>query len=434
MDALAFRIANRLVGNPDSAAALEIAVTGPTLRFSSEAFIAVTGADFAARLDGRRVPLWRSFSVPAGAVLELSGPVGGGGRAYLAVAGGLDVPEYLESRATFVRGGLGGHSGRTLRAGDILPVAEDQRPSRLERELPPELIPRYETLWEIGVLYGPHGAPGFFSPADIEMFFSVDWKVDFESGRTGIRLIGPEPLRARPDGGVAGFDPTDLPDSAYAVGSVDFTGDAPFLVGPDGPTLGGFICPVTVVQAELWKIGQLKPGDLVRFRAVSTEQAAAMEEQLEACIADLAGSLPRLPLAGPREEPVLAFRRQSHAGAPAVVCRAEGDRHLLIEYGPSTLDLSLIDLELRVRLYALEERLRAAVLPGILDITPGVRTLQIHYDRRVLSRDHLLEAVDACENEIPDAGTMGLPSRIVHLPLSWDDPAIRQRQRPQFSR
>jgi urea carboxylase len=108
-----------------------------------------------------------------------------------------------------------------------------------------------------------------------------------------------------------------------------------------------------------------------------------------------------------------------------VVCRAEGDRHLLIEYGPSTLDLSLIDLELRVRLYALEERLRAAVLPGILDITPGVRTLQIHYDRRVLSRDHLLEAVDACENEIPDAGTMGLPSRIVHLPLSWDDPAIR---------
>ncbi len=129
MDALAFRIANRLVGNPDSAAALEIAVTGPTLRFASEAFIAVTGADFAARLDGRRVPLWRSFSVPAGAVLELSGPVGGGGRAYLAVAGGLDVPEYLESRATFVRGGLGGHSGRTLRAGDILPVAEDQRPA-----------------------------------------------------------------------------------------------------------------------------------------------------------------------------------------------------------------------------------------------------------------------------------------------------------------
>jgi urea carboxylase len=322
-------------------------------------------------------------------------------------------------------GGLGGHCGRILRAGDVLPVAEDQRPSRIERELPPELIPRYATPWEIGVLYGPHGAPGCFAPADIEMFFSEVWKVGSPSGRTGIRLIGPAPLRARREVGAAGFDPADLDDSAYAVGSVDFTGDAPFLVGPDGPTLGGFVSPATVVQAELWKMGQLKPGDLVRFRAVSAEQAAAMEEQLEACIADLAGGLPRLPRAGPREEPVLAFRGQSHEGAPAMVCRAEGDRHLLIEYGPSALDLSLLNLELRVRLQALEERLRAAVLPGILDITPGVRSLQIHYDRRVLSRDHLLEAVDACEDEIPDAGTMVVPSRIVHLPLSWDDPALR---------
>jgi urea carboxylase len=425
MDALAFRVANRLVGNPDSAAAFEIAISGPTLRFTSDTFIAVTGADFAARLDGRRVPLWRSFAVPAGALLEFSAAVSGGGRAYLAVAGGLgatdnDVPEYLESRATFVIGGLGGHSGRTLRAGDVLSLVDDERLSRIERELPPELIPQYAAAWEIGVLYGPHGAPGFFAPADIEMFFSAVWKMDSQSGRTGVRLIGPEPLRALRNGGETGFDRADIHDSAYAVGSVDFTGNAPFLVGPDGPTLIGFVSPATIVQAELWKMGQLKPGDLIRFRALSTEQAAAMEEQLEACIADLAGSLPRLPQTAAREEPVLAFRRESHEGAPAMVCRAQGDRHLLIEYGPNALDLKL-----RIRLHALEERLRAAVLPGILDITPGVRCLQIHYDRRVLSRDHLLEAVDACEDEIPDIRTLVLPSRIVHLPLSWDDPAFR---------
>jgi len=141
-----------------------------------------------------------------------------------------------------------------------------------------------------------------------------------------------------------------------------------------------------------------------------------MEEQMEVAIADLAGSLPGLPADGVREEPVLS----RNEGSPAIVCRADGDRHLLIEYGPNVLDLNL-----RSRVHALEERLRAAILPGILDITPGVRSLQVHYDGRVLSRDHLLEALDACEEQIPDLDNLVLPSRIVYLPLSWDDPATR---------
>jgi urea carboxylase len=421
MDALAFRIANRLVGNPDSAAALEIAVTGPTLRFANDALIALTGADFGARLDGRRVPLWRSISIPAGALLELATPEGPGGRAYLAVAGGLDVPEYLGSHSTFILGGFGGHAGRTLRAGDVLSIHEDEQPSlRLEREAPPELTPRYATTWEIGVIYGPHGAPDFFTAADIEMFFSTDWKVHYHSDRTGVRLIGPKPVWARPDGGEAGLHPSNIHDNAYAVGTVDFTGDMPVILGPDGPSLGGFVCPATIVQAELWKIGQLKAGDLVRFRALSSRQAAAMEDQLEGCIADLAGALPCLPQTRMREQPILASRAPSQAGSPAIVCRAEGDWHLLVEYGPNVLDLNL-----RARVHALEERLREAVLPGILDITAGVRSLQVHYNGRVLSRDHLLEALDACEDQIPELDNIVLPSRIVHLPLSWDDPATR---------
>lgn len=420
IDPLAFRIANRLVGNPDSAAALEIAVTGPTLRFASDAFIALTGADFGARLDGRRVPLWRSISVPAGALLELGTPEGPGGRAYLAVAGGFDVPEYLGSQSTFILGNFGGHGGRILWAGDVLPLIESDRRLCLERELPPELTPRYAERWDIGVLYGPHGAPDFFTPADIEMFFSTEWRVHYHSDRTGIRLIGPKPAWARPDGGEAGLHPSNIHDNAYAVGTVDFTGDMPVILGPDGPSLGGFVCPATIVQAELWKIGQLRPGDLVRFRALSSQQAAAMEEQLEACIADLTGSLPRLPPPVVREAPVLMSREQSPDGSPAVVCRADGDWNLLIEYGPNVLDLNL-----RARVHGLEERLREAVLPGILDITAGVRSLQVHYNGRVLSRDHLLEALEACEEQIPDLDNIVLPSRTVYLPLSWDDPATR---------
>jgi urea carboxylase len=419
MDALAFRLANRLIGNPDSAAGLEIAVTGPTLRFASDAVIALTGADFGARLDGIPVPRWRSMVVREGALLEMTTAQGGGYRAYLAVAGGIDVPEYLESRSTFILGRFGGHAGRVLRAGDVLHVVGDAGTSGISRELPPGLCPRYGEEWKVGVLYGPHGASDFFTEADIEMFFSTAWKVHYNSDRTGVRLIGPKPVWARKDGGEAGLHPSNLHDNAYAVGTVNFTGDMPVILGPDGPSLGGFVCPATIVQAELWKMGQLKPGDIVRFHAISGEQAAQMEEELEASIEKLSGSFPRLPDARTQEAPIL--RRQAAAGrAPGIVCRADGDRHLLVEYGPNVLDL-----DVRFRVHALQEQLQKAGLPGIIDITPGVRSLQVHYDGRLLSRENLLEVLHSCEERIPDLRDVVVPSRIVHLPLSWDDPAVQ---------
>jgi urea carboxylase len=419
MDALAFRLANRLAGNSDSAAGLEIAVTGPTLRFACDTAIVLAGADMTASLDGAPVPRWKSIFVRAGALLAMTAAQGPGNRAYLAVAGGIDVPEYLRSKSTFILGRFGGHAGRVLRAGDVLHVGEDGDNSGISRELRLELSPPYGDSWEIGVLYGPHGAPDFFTPSDIEMFFSTAWKVHYHSDRTGVRLIGPKPVWARQDGGEAGLHPSNIHDNAYAVGTVDFTGDMPVILGPDGPSLGGFVCPATIVQAELWKIGQLKPGDVVRFRAISKEQAAQMEKDLDACIKNLSGSLPRLPATPIREDPILQTRI-SEQGAPAVLCRADGDRYLLVEYGPNVLDLNL-----RFRVHALQEQLRSADLRGIIDVTPGVRSLHVHYDGRLLSREHLLEALDSCERRIPDLDDIVVSSRTVHLPLSWDDPAVQ---------
>jgi urea carboxylase len=258
IDGLAFRLANRLVGNPDSAAGLEIAVTGPTLRFASDAVIALAGADFLAALDGVPVPRWKSLVVPAGSLLEMTTAHAGGNRAYLAVAGGVEVPEYLGSKSTFILGRFGGQAGRVLRAGDVLHIAPCGDESRIQRDLPANAVPQYSAEWEIGVLYGPHGAPDFFTRADIEMFFSTAWQVHYNSDRTGVRLVGPKPVWARKDGGEAGLHPSNLHDNAYAVGTVNFTGDMPIILGPDGPSLGGFVCPATIVQAELWKIGQLK--------------------------------------------------------------------------------------------------------------------------------------------------------------------------------
>jgi urea carboxylase len=389
MDERSFRIGNELVGNSEDAAGLEIAVTGPSLRFRSDALIALTGADFSARLDGVAISRWEAVAVKRESTLELGM---GGGRAYLSVAGGFDVPLYLGSRSTFILGKFGGHAGRALRAGDVLAVGSriesagvsgrggNAGTGRFGTESSVPTFPQNGEGWEIGALHGPHGAPDFFTAEDIEMFFSTPWKVHYNSDRTGVRLVGPKPVWARKDGGEAGLHPSNIHDNAYAIGTVDFTGDMPVILGPDGPSLGGFVCPATIVHDELWKIGQLKPGDTVRFRAVS------------------------------EEGPVL----RSGGG---IAVRADGDRNLLVEYGPMVLDLNL-----RIRVHALETALRAAELPGIIDITAGVRSLQVHYDTRI-SREELLAALDDCERGIPSLEDIVVPSRVVHLPLSWEDPA-----------
>ena len=284
-------------------------------------------------------------------------------------------------------------------------------PTAAKPDVPRELkaFPQYGNRWEIGVLYGPHGAPDFFTDQDIDTFFSFDWKVHYNSDRTGVRLIGPKPQWARKDGGEAGLHPSNIHDNAYAIGTVDFTGDMPVILGPDGPSLGGFVCPATIVQAELWKIGQVKPGDFVRFIPMTQHDAERMEREMDRAIDDLASPLPVLP--EPQRDPAVL------RSAPALAIRADGDKYLLIEYGANVLDLNL-----RFRVHALEKELRTAGLRGILDITPGVRSLHIHYDTRRLSREALLEALDACERRIPDLDNISAPSRVVHLPLSWDDP------------
>jgi urea carboxylase len=420
MDTLGFRLANRLVGNPERAAAFEITISGPTLRFGSLTTFALTGTDMNATLDGVSLPRWQAVAAPAGSVLKMSTAAGPGMRAYLAVAGGFDVPEYLSSRSTFLLGRFGGHAGRALRAGDVIHLNGSTVPL-LQEQICPAALPSYTSAWQIGVLYGPHGAPDFFRDEDIAMLFDTHWKVHYHSDRTGVRLIGPKPRWARLDGGEAGLHPSNIHDNAYAIGALDFTGDMPIILGPDGPSLGGFVCPATIIHAELWKIGQLRPGDTIRFRAVTAEQADQMDIQAELAIASLSAELPSLPsgAAHPTEPAVIAVHEATDS-EPRVTYRADGDRYLLVEFGDNVLDLAL-----RLRVHALESQLRQLALRGLVDITPGIRSLQIHYDSRILPRRHLLNALATAEQAIPKDLDITVPSRIVHLPLSWDDPQAR---------
>ncbi|SFE47521.1 urea carboxylase [Nitrosomonas sp. Nm166] len=426
MDNLAFRLANRLVNNPEDSAGLEITLAGPTLRFNCDSIIAICGAPIDVSLDSEPLPQWQSHAVKAGSLLQFGKVKQAGSRVYLAVHGGFQVPDYLGSKSTFTLGQFGGHAGRVLRVGDVLHIPSLPSPQpAFSQHLPQALIPRYMNHWEIAVLYGPHGAPDFFTEADIEQFFAADWKVHHNSSRTGVRLIGPKPQWARSDGGEAGLHPSNIHDNAYAIGAVDFTGDMPIILGPDGPSLGGFVCPVTIVQAELWKTGQLKPGDSIHFYPISIEQALLLEKQQNLLIQQLhaeASSPAYSPSAKPGN-PVLHCTPESEDQVQ-VTYRQSGDKYLLIEYGPPVLDLNL-----RFRAHALmtwlQQRIDDGKLSGILDLTPGIRSLQIHFDSRRLAREALLELLIAGESQLPAVDDMEVPSRIIHLPLSWDDAATR---------
>ena len=189
--------------------------------------------------------------VPVGSVLSIAAIEGPGQRAYLAVAGGFDAPVVMGSRACFALGQFGGHATGVLKTGDVLHLGDLPPGPELALELA-ELTDD----WQLAVIFGPHGAPDFFRATDISTLFSTAYEVHFNSARTGVRLVGPAPEWARADGGEAGLHPSNLHDKAYAVGSIDFTGDMPILLGPDGPSLGGFVCPAVVASEDLWKIGQ----------------------------------------------------------------------------------------------------------------------------------------------------------------------------------
>jgi urea carboxylase len=423
MDALSFRLGNRLLGNDEGAPGLEATLRGPTLRFGRETVACLTGAAMPALLDGKPVPFWTPFLAPAGATLELGALEGPGCRAYLLVRGGLEVAPYLGSRSTFTLGGFGGHEGRMLRAGDRVALGADPWGALPPAPaLAPELVPCFGREWQIGVLYGPHGSPEFFTAADVETLFSTAWEVHHNSARTGVRLVGPRPGWARADGGEAGLHPSNIHDNAYAIGAIDFTGDMPVVLGPDGPSLGGFVCPAVVVQAQLWKLGQLAPRDRVRFVPLAIEAALAAERAQDEMIYTLAApaAATARPVSAGRPGDDVLFRGRI-AGDVAVAVRPAGDRNLLIEFGENVLDL-----DLRFHAHALQSRLEALALPGVLDLTPGIRSLQVHFDGRAIGRNALLDTLLTALVSLPETDDLEVPSRIVHLPLSWDDDAIHQ--------
>jgi 5-oxoprolinase (ATP-hydrolysing) subunit C len=281
MDHFAFRAANLLAGNPLGTAALEVTLGGLGLRFDAEMTVAVCGAEADVTLDGEPLPLWESRRVGAGSELRIGIAPGPGFRLYVAVSGGIDVPPFFGSRSTYTMGGLGGLEGRALKPGDRLRVGSEGDGGGARR-LKKEARPTYVREWSIESVRGPQASPDYLTDADMETFFSRSWSVDKNSNRTGIRLESHKFEWARKGGGIAGGHPSNILDNSYPVGAININGDLPVILGPDGPTAGGFVVPATIAHAGFWKLGQLRPvGDTIRFHEISIEEAVEQDRALD---------------------------------------------------------------------------------------------------------------------------------------------------------
>lgn len=278
VDDLTFRLANLLVGNDPGRAGLEIPMGRFAARAHLDGLVALCGADgVEPTINGMPVPMWQAVEIRRGDVLACGTAKGPGFRLYLAVSGGIDVPEVLGSRSLHTVGGVGGLDGRPLIRGDLVPVgaAGEARPLRV----PQSLRPAYQHHWELDVVRGPHADPEFLTAADWLDFVSFTWRVNLNSDRLGVRLRQHRFAWARPDGGVAGDHPSNVLDASYPLGGVIVNGDVPTILGPDGPTSGGFTVIATVIRASLWRVGQLRPGhDTVRFREVDLAEADALAD------------------------------------------------------------------------------------------------------------------------------------------------------------
>jgi biotin-dependent carboxylase-like uncharacterized protein len=274
MDRFSLRMGNLLVKNSLEEAGLEVTGVGVKLKALSETVIAPSGADFGMRVDGRSFSPWRTILVKKNDVLEMGSP-SPGWRAYLAVAGGFDVPEVLGSKSTYTLGGLGGFKGRALKKGDILEAGEprDELRELKGRRVKEKFLPLERLAKELRVVLGPQD--DHVKPESIETFLNTEYQVSIHSNRVGYRFQGAQLyFHQREQSKDAGSDPSNIVDDGNAIGAIQIpAGKEPICLGPDGVTMGGYVKIACLITADMDRMAQLRPRDRVSFRSVTIEEA-----------------------------------------------------------------------------------------------------------------------------------------------------------------
>jgi len=277
VDQFSIRVANILVGNAENDAGLEITLVGPTIRFLDNTVIAVTGGQLGPMVDDRPIQCWRSVAVTRGACLSFSGQQDGM-RAYLAVAGGIDVPRVLGSRSTFIRAKLGGLDGRQLMNGDTLGVLDTRLSSQIVGSaLMPWNIPTYGNHHILRVTLGPQD--NAFTEKGMRTLLSSTYTVSSTSDRMGSRLIGPV---------VEHKKGADIVSDGTSFGAIQITGEGlPIILLADRGTTGGYTKIANVISVDLARIAQAQIADTVQFRSVTLSEAHGALREQERVIAEL---------------------------------------------------------------------------------------------------------------------------------------------------
>jgi antagonist of KipI len=271
VDRFAFVLANRLVGNPDTAAALECTLIGPRFEVTTAGTIAVTGADMPVSVNGQAAAGWSTIAVKPGDVVRL-GPARTGVRSYLGVAGGLDVPVVLGSRSTYLRGRVGGMQGRALRKGDEL-ATFPSGPVKARR-VAPKAIPDYTGEPTVRAILGPQADR--FTDAGIRALFDGLYEVLPQSDRMGSRLRGPKIEHARGH---------DIVSDGIALGSIQVPGDGqPIVLLVDRQSTGGYTKMATICSSDIWRVGQARPGQSLRFQRIGVEEAHRLLRESDAAL------------------------------------------------------------------------------------------------------------------------------------------------------
>jgi len=272
VDRAAFVLANRLVGNPDGAAGLEFTLVGPRLRAEAPCGLAVTGADAPVTLNDAPAPAWTTLALAAGDVVRI-GAARAGVRGYVAVAGGLDVPPALGSRATYLRGRMGGVHGRALARDDRLPLGP--APAARRRAVPEAARPRWGGDTVLRVVLGPQADR--FTKEGVATFLASAYEVLPQSDRMGVRLSGPRIAHGRGH---------DIISDGIALGAVQVPGDGlPIVLLVDRQSTGGYTKIATVCSFDIARVGQAKPGQRLRFTAVDVATAHRLLRESDAALA-----------------------------------------------------------------------------------------------------------------------------------------------------
>lgn len=264
MDPRSAAIANILVGNPQEESVLECTLMGPHLKFDHDNTVAVTGGNLMPTLDGDPMPMYRAIHVQKGQILRFLAPKTGC-RAFLAFNGGLDIPEIMESRSTYMKAKIGGLEGRKLQKGDVIRFRAPGRPGNMDvRFLTPEFIP--QQVYTLRVISGPQDDA--FSPEGIKTFFTQEYSVSNEFDRMGCRLNGPT-IRHIKDGNII--------SDGIAFGAIQIPSEGrPIIMLADRQTAGGYAKIATVITADFRILAQLKSGDRIRFQSVSVQYAQSV--------------------------------------------------------------------------------------------------------------------------------------------------------------